>query len=1176
MWRGVGRLALWSGGIGVVLAVLTELIPLSVHFEVFQAWQRRAWTQRLRELSTLLYEYRETSGAWLAHPEVLVLRYNSAGQLREWNTTHWPIPSDPPSLGSPAPELLSGEQSLYYALKLFSDTSVQVVLIPIWIHPPQSGLYRRWVLPVGGDWKWIQSLCVSRRGEGKPLVFPDLSGQPLLRLYVECPEALRYPWRIGYVSLLGIAGVAGLLLLWGFLRRRRTELQARLLFLAVLFGVWQLLHWLELPGSLVPSSIFSAEQCAITPLHTSVWDIAWTLSILLWATTLLPLLRAKPSGIVYLLGYWGAWGAFGGGLYLLVQHSQLELDPVQEWGLMELLGWTIALALFWRVLQFLGKVFHPFPWAVLLIGGAFAVGVAFYIGLPWWAITAILLLYVSPLSEKLLPRFVLHTAQALFLVVGINGWITWGQERRIYTIMEAYAPQVLQLRDPALEYRMAQALQRLASDTVLWRTLSVEEYLIDAHFIAKIIQKHFLFLGEQQDILLSCWSEEGLRLDNLFETRPLVWKQIAPHAERTMAPNLYFIKGGWPRYFYLARVPVELPDLPRLVVQIELYPRKEPLRSRLYPPENNPQARLSYALYEGGRLIRRWGAAPFPAYLPGRVSSGPTWQRNTDFYEYFLPTPRGLQAYLKYPVRDRAAHLATLPLLLALLAAVILGENFSGLWQLFRSLYAREGPIALQLRALFWALVALPLFGLVGVTFVLFLRLSQDTFRRELYQRLTTVSGYLSGDPVLLEKLAYGLRSYIPAEESFVRDLMRRVAYLSNAEAFLYNHEGHLYSSTLPRAYWGRYAALLLEPSLLQSFRRPTSEAIIQVDSKGNRLLGYVPLRTAQGRTIGILHIPMPLPVQSFYEPLRYFIGYAVNVYLVLIWGSTLVGLLLIQRFSEGLERIVEQLRAVPEVPNPPTLQWRGKGDEIATLVAAYNDMAERLRANQKQLEATLRRVSQQEMAFQAAHEIKTALTPLKIHLQHLQRIPTVEPDKLRDIATRLLQRIEALVRIANAFMSFARLGSPEELPLSPLSLSHFLEEHLHPYLQNSPVPVELRLPEVPVWVLGHADALQQVLNNLLQNALQALEGHPSPRIVVTLSQEAQGVVLAVQDNGPGIPPEVRERIFEFYFTTRRSGTGLGLAITKGLVERMGARISFTSEVGLGTTFYVVFPPHTP
>nr|BAL55948.1 hypothetical conserved protein [uncultured Bacteroidetes bacterium] len=568
--------------------------------------------------------------------------------------------------------------------------------------------------------------------------------------------------------------------------------------------------------------------------------------------------------------------------------------------------------------------------------------------------------------------------------------------------------------------------------------------------------------------------------------------------------------------------------------------------------------------------MRQWGAEPFPLYVDV-YRIGVQWRETSHSYEYLVPGDRGLLAYFRYPLRDRAAYFATLPLLLALLGIGLLLERASELWQMLKSLFLREGPLARQLQSLFWILVILSFFGIMVVSMFIFFQLSQQSIKKELHQRLLTVTAYLSGDPVLTEKLRYGLSSYIPVEESFVRDLMRRVAFLSGTEVFLYTQGGYLYSSTLPRAYWDKYGIPFLDPAVLEGMQNASAGPLIQEAPGGKRLIGYAPLRGGDGSLAGIVQVPMPLSQKAFYDPLRYFIGYVVNVYLLLMGGAILVGLLLIQRFSGGLERVVAQLRAVSGAPSPPLLHWEGKEDEIATLVEAYNDMVKKLQASQRQLEATLRRVSQQEIAFQAAHEIKTALTPLKIHLQHLQRMPTVDPDKLQEMATRLLQRIDALVRIANAFMSFARLGSAEPPQLTLIELGRFLEEQLHPFLQG-PIPLELRLPESPLWIQGNADYLHQVLNNLLQNALQALEGHPAPHIWVTLTREGNEAILSLQDNGPGIPPEVQERIFEFYFTTRRTGTGLGLAITKGLVERMGGRISFTSEVGRGTVFYVAFP----
>jgi signal transduction histidine kinase len=236
--------------------------------------------------------------------------------------------------------------------------------------------------------------------------------------------------------------------------------------------------------------------------------------------------------------------------------------------------------------------------------------------------------------------------------------------------------------------------------------------------------------------------------------------------------------------------------------------------------------------------------------------------------------------------------------------------------------------------------------------------------------------------------------------------------------------------------------------------------------------------------------------------------------------------------------------------------------------------MINRLEISQRELEMTLRQISQQEMARQAAHEIKNALTPIKLIAQHLGRLSHIEPEELRRRSQDMLQKIETLARIANRFLTFAGSQDPNTLNLAPLHLNHFLEEYFQPYLQNPTVRMQLFLPETPVWIKGHPDLLTQVLNNLIQNALQALEGREDGEVVLSLEIRDSEAWIAVRDNGPGIPPEVQARMFEFYFTTKRSGTGLGLAISKRLVEQMQGRIFAETQLGQGTVFYVVFPAY--
>lgn len=1167
MRRWALRLIGFSAISGAALALLNEAAPISWHGRVFQAWTNYAWQRKIRETVANLFTYRENPTVWYRESDVLLLEYAPSGRLRRWNTTRWLFPQSQPSLLSADPEVLSDEYTTYYALKLFTDSTQYVALLPVWARPSMLSIYSAWDFAISGDKAWIKALCINREGKGYPIWLADHKGQPLLRLYLGCPEHLRFPLRWIYVGLLGVALLGGLVYLWRYLKAKYKS--APLIYLGLLVAIWQGLHWLDLPGRLLHSDFFSAKLFAISPLHTSLWDLVWTIGILFWAASLLRHAPPLPK-FGYIGGYWGLWALFGAGIYLISQHSQIELDPLRQPKLIYLLAWGIVLTILRQVVDYLHQ--QALPTLPIYVGTAIIGGsLAASVGLPIWSIAALIALYALPRFHKSLPAYASVMLNFLLLIGIVNGWISWGQVQRLRLVAQAHAIQVSRLRDPTIEYRLAHLIPRIASDTSLWKSLSLNDYLIDSRFISRIIQKYLFSFGDSYEVVVSCWKPEGGRADNLFELRPLPWRQVVSRSERiSFASNLYFVTHGTPRYFYVARIPIALPEVPPLEVQIELHPRTQPLLSRLRSDLSPTQP--PYALYENGQLIRWWGDVRFPSFLSVQPRSTPIWRETEGQYEYIAPVSRNLIVYVRLPARDKAAVLAAIPIFLSLLTLGLLVERFAVVRRTIRSLYTREASFVQRFQVLFGAVVFLPLLAILSVTFLLFLRINQTQRQQELTQKLSSVSSYLAGESILLEKLAYWLENYLAGEESFVRDLMRRIGSLSQSEAFIYTSEGLLYSSTLPVAYWNELASPRVDYQILERMRRAETGTLIEMDAPRGRLMGYAPLRTETGKLLGILHIPQPIPKESFYEPLRYFIGYTVNTYLFLSLGAMMVGLFLIERFAGGLQRLILQLRSAPEAPDPPLLHWEGGKDEIATLVAAYNEMVERLRASQRQLERTLRRVSQQEMAFQAAHEIKTALTPLKIHLQHLQRLPTIDPEKLREISTRLLQRIDALVRIANAFMSFAKLGSTEELSLQPINLNAFLEEQLQPFAQNPHITFIQELPPQPLWIEGNPDALQQILNNLIQNALQVLEGASAPFIRASLTQEGNQAVIAIQDNGPGIPPEVQEKIFEFYFTTRRTGTGLGLAITKGLVERMGGRISFVSEVGVGTTFYVSFP----
>jgi signal transduction histidine kinase len=213
------------------------------------------------------------------------------------------------------------------------------------------------------------------------------------------------------------------------------------------------------------------------------------------------------------------------------------------------------------------------------------------------------------------------------------------------------------------------------------------------------------------------------------------------------------------------------------------------------------------------------------------------------------------------------------------------------------------------------------------------------------------------------------------------------------------------------------------------------------------------------------------------------------------------------------------------------------------------------------------------EMARQVAHEIKNPLTPIRLGIQHLQRIrgkggSTTFEATLKETSERILEEIDRLDGIARAF---ARFGAPsgeaggggggaELPPLEPVDLAATAREVVQLYDLGTAPRFEVRTSNgAPPAALARKDEVKEVLVNLLENARNA----DAKRVTVQIA--ASGRQLVVADDGRGIPAEVLPRVFEPTFSTTSSGAGLGLAIARRLVESWGGVITLESEPGKGT-----------
>ncbi|MCX5798833.1 MAG: ATP-binding protein, partial [Proteobacteria bacterium] len=111
--------------------------------------------------------------------------------------------------------------------------------------------------------------------------------------------------------------------------------------------------------------------------------------------------------------------------------------------------------------------------------------------------------------------------------------------------------------------------------------------------------------------------------------------------------------------------------------------------------------------------------------------------------------------------------------------------------------------------------------------------------------------------------------------------------------------------------------------------------------------------------------------------------------------------------------------------------------------------------------------------------------------------------------------------------------------------------------------------PNLPT-IIADATQLKQVFLNIILNAAQAMEGRGN--LTVTTVQEKKQIKVKIQDTGPGIPPEIMDKLFSPFFTTKEKGTGLGLAISYGIIERHAGKIDIETKLGKGSTFIISLP----
>lgn len=448
--------------------------------------------------------------------------------------------------------------------------------------------------------------------------------------------------------------------------------------------------------------------------------------------------------------------------------------------------------------------------------------------------------------------------------------------------------------------------------------------------------------------------------------------------------------------------------------------------------------------------------------------------------------------------------------------------------------------------------------------FALSIRYVRGNYEQRQQETLTSKCKYVQS---YLQSLYYWDMSLTKANTAGLNVDLRDLSFSTGTDIHVYDNQGILVGSSTPGLFVNGLLSTRISPIPFFSLQ----DTLVQYEQIGDMhyLCAYAPFYNGSYVQIGYISVPSFVSEVEKAQEVDNLLARLLPPYLFVLLMASFASYLAARSMTAPLSMLTDKMRHF-RIGNPDNHIVYKYHDEVGELVERYNVMVDQMEESAARLAKAEREGAWRTMARQIAHEIKNPLTPMKLTIQQLRRLKDTDRfDAYFDKATpMLIEQIDNLSHIATSFSTFAK---QPEVSTSEVDIALKLVNVIT-LIRNNPAAVLVRYigPDHGIIVWADAEQISQVFTNILRNALQAMEGQTDADIIVILKNapEPDYVVISFSDNGPGIPEDIRGRVFMPNFTTKNTGMGLGLAISKNIVEGSGGKICFeTSEKG--TTFFV-------
>ncbi len=568
----------------------------------------------------------------------------------------------------------------------------------------------------------------------------------------------------------------------------------------------------------------------------------------------------------------------------------------------------------------------------------------------------------------------------------------------------------------------------------------------------------------------------------------------------------------------------------------------------------------SYALYFDGKLATHSGSFDYP--LTWRDDSpGFTYRTvQNDFSHLVSHASRRQTVVLSYPTLTATQFIANYSIIF--LTSFVLGLLllFFGRSQnnfVFGSLTIQE-----RIQLSFVLFVMVLFIAIAVVTSMQSVDNYENETRLRMTKTMTSVQRFIEHENV-------------PLSSANLDNLLQRTGALFDVDVNIFSPEGRLIGSSRRELFRNGIAAPLINSLALEGICQDGERELFFTESIGEltHYTIYAPLLDPDDKILGIVGMPYFHDVDAVRRQLVSTFLPITYAYLLIILLSILFSYLLTSGITQPLMRIRDSIRKIGLQKKNEKISYPNEIDEIGLLVKEYNRMIDELANSANLLSISERESTWREMARQIAHEIKNPLTPMKLNVQYMLRAWDEQRDDfgtfIHRVAQTLVEQIDHLAYVASEFSNIAKMPNeaPERVDVVERLANCVM---LFGKSENAIVTLEKHVDQAFAMING--EQLTSVFNNLIKNALQSVSEGEEIEIRTSVEVVDSTIRISVSDNGHGIDPEVREKIFRPNFTTKSTGMGLGLAICKTLITNAHGDIWFETETEKGTTFFISLP----